>query len=60
MKTRTQLTQLAAMRCAVLMTGAAFAAETAVNSNGPKPVGPEVSGEEKAVLTQAPLVPPPI
>ena len=52
--------RITATLCVVLMAGAAFAADTAVKSNGPKPSDPTVEGEENAVLTQAPFVPPPI
>ncbi len=51
---------MAATLCAVLITGAALAAETETKKNGPKPVDPTIQGEENAVLTQAPFVPPPI
>ena len=55
-----QTSRVAAALCAVLMTGAVLAADTAVKSNGSKLVDPTVQGEENAVLTQAPFVPPPI
>src|SRR5690606_4289916 len=35
-------------------------AEAEVVAAGPRPVDPEIIGEEKAVLTSAPHVPPPI
>ncbi len=57
------------LRCAALAgllfllpAAESFAAEEAVKSRGPdaKGVDPTIIGEENAVLTQAPLVPPPI
>src|SRR5262245_17466696 len=60
MKTRTKTNLIAATLCAVLTTGAALAAETEVKKNGPKPADPSIQGEENAVLTQPPFVPPPI
>lgn len=51
---------LAALAAAVL-TAAAPAAESEVRAEGrPKPMDPEIQGEEVAVLTSAPEVPPPI
>lgn len=55
-----QTSRIAATLCAVLLAGAASAADTAVKSNGTKTVDPSVQGQENAVLTQAPFVPPPI
>jgi nitrite reductase (NO-forming) len=60
MKTKMKINPIASMLCTVLMAGAALAAETAVKSNGPKPADPTIQGEENAVLTQAPFVPPPL
>jgi nitrite reductase (NO-forming) len=60
MKTKMPTIRIAATVCAALIAGAALAAETEVKKNGPKPVDPTVQGEENAVLTQPPFVPPPI
>jgi len=45
---------------AVLLAGAAWGAEAETKRNGPKPSDPSIQGEENAVLTQPPFVPPPI
>jgi len=60
MKTKPKLIRLAALLCAVFVSGVALAAETEVKSTKVKPVDQTIQGEEKAVLTQAPAVPPPI
>ena len=52
--------RIAATLYAVLIAGVALAAEAPVKATKPKPVDTTVQGEEKAVLTQAPFVPPPI
>src|SRR5438552_14237905 len=55
------VTALAAVLLAVSASRLPAAADQAVApSNGVKPVDPEVTGVETAVLTQAPNVPPPI
>src|ERR1051325_2454032 len=43
-----------------LLAVTALANEAPVSAIGPKPVDPEIQGEETAVLTDAPNVPPPI
>jgi len=59
MKTRiTRRFAAAAGTC--LVASAIFAAESPVKSDGSKLVDPESQGEEVAVVTQAPNVPPPI
>ena len=45
---------------AIALPNSTFADEGTVLAAGPKPIDPEISGEEHAVLTQAPNVPPPI
>ncbi|HXG46334.1 MAG TPA: multicopper oxidase domain-containing protein, partial [Methylomirabilota bacterium] len=60
MRTTTKTKPLAATLCAACVAGAALAAETDANKNAPKPIDPSIQGEEQAVLTQPPLVPPPI
>ncbi len=45
---------------AALVTGPIRAEEAQTIANGVKPVDPEIQGQEDAVLTQAPHVPPPI
>jgi nitrite reductase (NO-forming) len=45
---------------AALACTAAFAQESDLKATGVKPTDPEVQGEENAVLTEAPNVPPPI
>ena len=60
MKIKIETRRIAAILSAVLMTGAALAAETSVKPSAAKPVDYAVQGEENAVLTQAPFVPPPI
>ncbi len=52
--------QSAAVVLATLFTTMATLAEEPVKARGSKAVDPEVQGEEIAVLTQAPNVPPPI
>ncbi|HEX7862246.1 MAG TPA: copper-containing nitrite reductase [Verrucomicrobiae bacterium] len=55
-------TPLYAMIAASMLTGLNYcqAAESEVRATGQKPADPEIQGEEVAVLTQAPFVPPPI
>ncbi len=60
MRTSILKTTIAALALAALSLGPTQAAETENKSNAQKPVDPEVKGEEIAVLTQAPKVPPPI
>ena len=60
MNMKMQRIRIAATLCAVLTVGVALAAEAPVKATKPKPVDTTVQGEEKAVLTQAPFVPPPI
>jgi nitrite reductase (NO-forming) len=60
MKTMMQLKPGIALLCAVIVTGRAAAAETPLEARKVKPVDQTIQGEENAVLTQAPLVPPPI
>lgn len=57
---KTSTLPLAATLCAVLLAGAAaaVAADAVVPRNGPKPADPTITGEENAVLTQPPNVPP--
>ncbi len=57
MKTSSVKQIITALACAAMALGVTRAAETA---SGTKPVTPDVQGEEVAVLTQAPKVPPPI
>lgn len=57
---RTKTKRIAATLCVALITGSAFAAEPGAKPGAPKPADPSVRGEENAVLTQAPNVPPPI
>jgi nitrite reductase (NO-forming) len=57
---KAQSIRTAAMLCGVLITAAGTAAETAVKTNGAKPADPTIQGEENAVLTAPPMVPPPI
>ncbi len=57
---RNILKQLSLLALASVMTSGLYAAEDQVMANGVKLVDPEVTGEETAVLTQAPHVPPPI
>ena len=51
---------LAAATLAIVGALELTAADVAVNGTKPKPVDPSVQGEERAVLSQAPFVPPPI
>ncbi len=51
---------LAAATLAIVGALKLTAADVAVNGTKPKPVDPSVQGEERAVLAQAPFVPPPI
>ena len=60
MNTTMPTSRIAATVCAALIAGAALAAESEVKRNGSKPVDPTIQGEENAVLTQPPFVPPPI
>ncbi len=63
MQTKAQRTRqllLAAATLAIVGALELTAADVAVNGTKPKPVDPSVQGEEKAVLSQAPFVPPPI
>jgi len=52
--------KIAAILYAVLLAGGAMAADGTVITTKPKPVDTTIQGEEKAILTQAPFVPPPI
>jgi nitrite reductase (NO-forming) len=60
MKTIHRIFQCAAFLASLVLINVVAAAEAPVKASGPKPVDPTVQGEEKAVLTQAPFVPPPI
>jgi nitrite reductase (NO-forming) len=60
MKKKTQIIRIVIALCAMWITGAALAAESEVKKTGPKAVDPTIQGEENAVLTQPPFVPPPI
>ena len=51
---------LAAVLLIALNPGLTFGNEAPVIASGPKPSDPEITGQETAVLTQAPHVPPPI
>ncbi len=60
MKKKTQIIRFVIALCAMWITGAALAAESEVKKTGSKAVDPTIQGEENAVLTQPPFVPPPI
>jgi nitrite reductase (NO-forming) len=60
MKTKASIHRVATALCAVVLSAAANAAQPAVPLATPKPVDPTIQGEENAVVTSAPLVPPPI
>src|SRR5262245_15084998 len=57
---RKRLKQISAAAGVLLFSGALYATEPPVKATGPKLFDPEAKGEEVAVLTQAPNVPPPI
>src|SRR5690606_34392504 len=57
---RNILKLLGAVAVAALFTNVLTASEAPVVATGKKVIDPEVQGEEIAVLTQAPNVPPPI
>jgi nitrite reductase (NO-forming) len=61
-KTHSLKSSLGALIAASILASLTYshAAESEVRANGPKAVDPAVQGEEIAVLTQAPFVPPPI
>src|SRR5262245_18908738 len=54
------LKQLSAVAVIAMFANVLGASEAPVKANGVKLIDPEVKGEEHAVLTQAPNVPPPI
>ena len=60
MKPNQLVRKLAAVAVLCSLSAAAQAAEAPVKATKPKPVDTTIQGEEKAVLTQAPFVPPPI
>lgn len=60
MNKKTQTIRIAVTLCAMWIAGATLAAESEVKKTGPKAVDPTIQGEENAVLTQPPFVPPPI
>src|SRR5688572_26123404 len=58
---RTKALSKVAIVCSLLMAASTgIAAEAEVKARGTKPADPTIVGEEVAVLTQAPHVPPPI
>lgn len=59
MKRMTAIQQAGALALALALTGA-FHPALAAQTKAAKPVDPTIQGEETAVLTQAPFVPPPI
>jgi len=59
MKTKL-ITQLSVTVIAALFATLSTASEAPVKASGPKLIDPDVTGEEHAILTQAPHVPPPI
>ena len=60
MKPNQLLRKLAAVAVLCALSAAVQAAEAPVKATKPKPVDTTIQGEERAVLTQAPFVPPPI
>lgn len=61
MKTKVVLLQICATALAAAWLAApGLAQESELKASGPRPTDPEVQGEETAVLTEAPFVPPPI